>query len=93
VVEVSGPNQYRVKPFELVSTAVPLIVLDSTVLPAELELPDPAAAAGLLLWAAGVLELELELPHAATASTTVASPAALHSLRMLTSPCLANSVS
>jgi hypothetical protein len=55
-----------------------LIVLDITALPDELEeLLDPADAAGLL-----ELELEVELAQAATASTTVASPAALHSLRI-----------
>jgi len=45
---------------------------------------DPAAAAGVLLWAGGLLELELELElaQAARASTAAASPAALHSLRI-----------
>ena len=57
----------------MVTSAVPLLVLDCNVLPVELgALLDPAAAAGLLLWAAELLklELELELPQAATASTT-----------------------
>jgi hypothetical protein len=69
----------------LVSTIVPLIVLESTMLPvAAAGLLDPAAAAGVLLWAAGLLELELELElaQAARASTAAASPAALHILRM-----------
>jgi hypothetical protein len=90
VVEVSGPNQYRVWPLELVSTAVPSIVLDSTMFPAELEeLLELPAAAGVLLWAAGLLELEPELAQAARASTTAASPAALHSLRMPRLPLIA----
>jgi hypothetical protein len=83
---VSGANQYRVRPLELVSTAVPSIVLDSTMLPvAAAELLEPAAA--VLAGTAGVeLELELELPQAARDKAMAATPAALHSLRMRKSP-------
>ena len=78
VVEVSGTNQYKVKPAELVSTVVPLIVVLLSMLPDEL-------AAGLDAPAAGGLLLELaELPQAAIASTAVASAAALHIFRILT---------
>jgi hypothetical protein len=76
VVEVSGTNQYKVKPAELVRTFVPLIVVLISVLPDE-------PAAGLDAPAAGGLLLELaELPQAAIASTAAASPAAPHILRM-----------
>jgi hypothetical protein len=76
VVEVSGPNQYTVKPAEFVSTCVPLIVV--------LTSADPdVLAAGLDAPAAGGLLLELaELPHAAMVSTAAANPAALQILRM-----------
>lgn len=59
----------------LVSTAVPLMVLVSTVVPAEFAAGlDAAGAAGLLC--AGVLVELDELAQAATASTAVASAAA-----------------
>jgi hypothetical protein len=79
VVDVSGTNQYKVKPLELVTTFVPLIV---AVIRAELE----AGAAALLVGAAGLL-LEVdelpELPHAATTRAIAASPAAPHMFRIL----------
>jgi hypothetical protein len=75
-VEVSGTNQYKVKPAELASTAVPLIVVLISVVPDEL-------AAGLDAPAAGGLLLELaELPQAAIASTAATSAAAPHIPRM-----------
>ena len=83
VVEVSGANQYNVKPLELVSTCVPLIVVLSTVFALALEAG--AEAAGLLAPAAGVLaagEELLEFPHADTARATAASPAAAHIFRI-----------
>ena len=71
VVEVSGTNQYKVKPAELVSTCVPLNVVLFSVVPDE-------PAAGLDAAAAGGLLLELaEFPQAAMASTAAASPAML----------------
>jgi hypothetical protein len=76
VVEVSGTNQYKVKPAELVSTFVPLIVVLINVLPDEL-------AAGLDAPAAGGVLLELaELPQAAIASTAAANAAAPNIPRM-----------
>jgi hypothetical protein len=81
VVDVSGTNQYKVKPLELVTTFVPLIV---AVIRAELEAGVVAAA--LLAGAAGLLleadELP-ELPHAATTRAIAASPAAPHMFRIL----------
>jgi hypothetical protein len=81
VVDVSGANQYKVKPLELVTTFVPLIV---AVIRAELEAGADAAA--LLAGAAGLLleadELP-ELPHAATTRAIAASPAAPHTFRIL----------
>jgi hypothetical protein len=81
VVDVSGANQYKVKPLELVTTFVPLIV---AVIRAELEAG--VAAAALLAGAAGLLleadELP-ELPHAATTRAIAASPAAPHMFRIL----------
>src|ERR1700722_19458540 len=82
VVEVSAANQYSVLPAELVTTAVPLMVVMFTVLPplaagaldAAALLP-PAAGAGV----AGALAdelLELELAHAVSARARAASPAA-----------------
>jgi hypothetical protein len=75
VVGVSGTNQYKVKPAELVSTLAPLIVVLVSVLPDELAAGLDAPAAG------GLLELA-ELPQAAMASTAAASAAAPHILRM-----------
>jgi hypothetical protein len=79
LVEVSGANQYSVKPLALVSTFTPLIVVDFTI---ELDEPEPAAAA------LGeepppeppepdVLD-DPELPHAAATRATAASPAGAH---------------
>jgi hypothetical protein len=85
VVDVSGTNQYKVKPLELVTTFVPLIV---AVIRAELEAGVDAGvdAAALLAGAAGLLleadELP-ELPHAATTRAIAASPAAPHMFRIL----------
>ena len=79
VVDVSGTNQYKVKPLELVTTFVPLIV---AVIRAELE----ADGAALLAGAAGLLleadELP-ELPHAAATRAIAANPAAPHIFRIL----------
>src|SRR5215831_7528892 len=78
LVEVSGTNQYRVRPLALVSTvALPIFVVFRV---------DPEDAA----WAAGELpeppEPPLpgdELPHAAITSTAAAAPAGTsHLLRM-----------
>src|ERR1700746_2672097 len=67
VVEVSGANQYKVKPAALVSTFVPLMVVLISVVPDE-------PAAGLDAPTAGGLLLELaELPQAAMASAAAAS--------------------
>ena len=57
-VEVSGTNQYSVKPLELVSTCVPLMVALSTVFALALEAG--AEAAGLPAPAAGVLAADEE---------------------------------
>src|SRR5580693_8669191 len=82
VVEVSGANQYSVLPLELVTTAVPLMVVMFTVLPLPLDaaaLLPPAAGAVV----AGVLDDELaELAHADSARATAASPAALNIFRI-----------
>jgi len=82
VVEVSGANQYTVRPAELVSTCwLPMVLAVKVV-----ELAAEADAAGLLPAAAGVLpaaaELLLELPQADTASARAASPAAPHIFRI-----------
>jgi hypothetical protein len=75
--EVSGANQYTVKPAALVSTAVPFIVALFSVVADE-------PAAGLDAPAAGGALLELaELPQAAIASTAAASPAAPQIFRIL----------
>jgi hypothetical protein len=87
VVEVSGANQYKVKPAELVSTWVPPIVVVFNVVPDE---ADAAPAAGVLL-GAGVLEELDELAHAVTASTATARLAAVNGFRIgrsLLTPCL-----
>ena len=75
VVEVSGANQYRVKPAELVTTCWPPMVLTSRAVPPELE-----AGAELLAPAAGVEVVELlpELAHADRTSARAARPAAPH---------------
>ena len=58
VVGVSGTNQYKVKPAELVSTLAPLIVVLVSVLPDELAAGlDAPAAGGLLELAAAVLAI------------------------------------
>jgi hypothetical protein len=59
-VPVSGANMYKVKPWVLVSTVAPSIVVVFSALADEAE---PEAALGSAL--AGSLELEDELPHAA----------------------------
>ena len=59
LVEVSGTNQYSVRPLELVSTCVPLIVVLSTEFALALEAG--AEAGGLLAPAAGVLVADEEL--------------------------------
>src|SRR6516164_7836353 len=84
VVEVSGPNQYKVRPAELVSTWAPPIVLIINVLADE----PPAACA--VLCALEDVELD-ELAHAATASAAAARPAAVSSFcigRSLLTPCM-----
>jgi hypothetical protein len=77
LVEVSGTNQYSVKPLALVSTFTPLIVVDFTI-----ELDEPAATA---LGEEPPPELpepdvpdDPELPHAAATRATAASPAGAH---------------
>ena len=91
VVEVSGANQYRVKPTELVTTCVPPIVRLVNALPDELAaVPGEAPAAAALLGAAELEEPD-ELAHAATASTAAARPAVVNSFRIekiLLTPCL-----
>jgi hypothetical protein len=80
VVDVSGANQYRVKPAELVTTWVPPIVRTIRVVPDEL---DDAPAAGVPLGAAALDELELdELAQAVRASTAAARLATIKCLRM-----------
>src|ERR1700738_2764647 len=85
VVEVSGTNQYTVRPLELVSTCWLPMVLAVSVLPPWAG-ADEADAAALVAPAAGALpgaaELLLELPHADTASARAASPAAPHIFRI-----------
>jgi hypothetical protein len=88
VVGVSGANQYRTKPLELVRTVVPLTVaLWRTPPPAPAAAAEAgallgavllAAAAGALPWAA-VLP---ELPQAVRTSAAAASPAAPHIFRI-----------
>jgi len=68
VVTVSGANQYRVRPWALVSTAAPLIVV---VFSALLDAVVPEAAPGVAL--AG--PPEDELPHAATVSAAAITAA------------------
>jgi hypothetical protein len=82
VVEVSGTNQYKVKPAALVSTCWPPMVFAARVVPPELAAgadPAEADAAGLLAAAAGVLpaaaELLPELAQADRLSARAASPA------------------
>jgi hypothetical protein len=68
VVAVSGANEYRVKPWALVSTAAPLIVVVFSALPDEAALE--AAPGGALAAPPGG-----ELPHAATASAAAITAA------------------
>src|SRR6516162_2117927 len=68
VAAVSGANQYRVKPWALVSTAAPLIVVVFSVLPGAAA-PD-AAPGGAPAAAPGD-----ELPQAATASAAAITAA------------------
>jgi hypothetical protein len=92
VVEVSGANQYKVKPAELVTTCWPPMVLTAKVAPPEtpgLEAAGLEAAAdeaALLPVAAGVLpaavELLPELAHADTVRAKAASAAAPHIFRI-----------
>jgi hypothetical protein len=78
VVEVSGANQYRVKPWALVSTAAPLIVVVFSALLLDAGAPEAPAAGGVLL---------VELPHAAIIKAAAASPAgASHVLFITCSP-------
>jgi hypothetical protein len=80
VVEVSGANQYSVLPLELVTTAVPLMVVMFTVLPLALDALLPPAAGAVV---AGVLDDELaELPQADSARARAANPAALNIFRI-----------
>jgi hypothetical protein len=91
LVEVSGANQYKVKPLELVSTCLPPIVLAASLVPDEDELPPAAAEDELPPAAAGVPpaldELLAELPQAATVRAMAARPAAPHIFRITKSPC------
>ena len=75
VVEVSGTNQYRVKPWALVSTATPPIVVVFSALP-----PEPVVPAGAEL-VEGV-----ELPHAAIIKAAAASPAGASHLLSIAYP-------
>jgi hypothetical protein len=82
VVDVSGANQYRVKPAALVTTCWPAMVLTVRVVPPELAAgadPAEADAAGLLAGAAGVLaaaaEVLPELAQADRLSARAANPA------------------
>jgi hypothetical protein len=86
VVEVSGANQYRVKPWALVSTAAPPIVVVFSALLLDAGAPEAPAAGGVLL-----VEL-VELPHAAIIKAAAASPAgASHVLFITCSPNLLRS--
>jgi hypothetical protein len=86
VVEVSGANQYRVKPWALVSTVTPPIVVVFSALLLDAGAPEAAAAGGVLL-----VEL-VELPHAAIIKAAAASPAgASHVLFITCSPNLLRS--
>src|ERR1700761_7859279 len=87
-VGVSGTNQYRVMPAELVSTCVPLMLVALTVEPpAAGAVADPAA---LLAGVAGVFpeaaELLPELEQAEAVRAKAARPATPRILRMWISP-------
>jgi hypothetical protein len=88
VVEVSGTNQYNVRPLASVTIAVPLMVLIPSVMPLALEAGAELAGAelaGLLAPAAGVLAADDELPpepHADSARARAASPAAPSIIRI-----------
>jgi hypothetical protein len=87
LVDVSGANQYKVKPLELVSTCFPPIVLAASLVPDDDELPPAAAEDELPLPAPPAFdELVAELPQAATVSAMAARPAAPHILRIRKSP-------
>jgi hypothetical protein len=85
VVEVSGTNQYSVKPFALVSRVAPPIFAVCSAVP-----DDPAAAAEVAA-ADGLLAppepADEVLPHAAAKSATAARPPGTHHrLRILLPP-------
>jgi hypothetical protein len=88
VVEVSGTNQYKVKPAALVTTCWPPMVFAARVVPPELEAGAdeaalPPAAAGVLPETA---ELLPELAQADRTSAAAARPAAPHIFRIRISP-------
>src|SRR6516162_10170031 len=68
VVAVSGANEYRVKPWALVSTAAPLIVVVFSALP-DTAAPDAAPEGAL------AAPPEDQLPHAATVSAAAITAA------------------
>jgi hypothetical protein len=78
VVEVSGANQYKVNPAELVSTWVPLIVVVFNAVP---DAADAAPAAGVPLGVMVVVVFD-ELAQAVTASRAAARLAVVSSFRM-----------
>jgi hypothetical protein len=78
VVDVSGANEYSVKPLLLVSTVTPAIVAVFTVL---------AAAAGLLLLAPEEGEAPAE-PHATRAAAAAAAAGRARSIRSRARPLL-----
>ena len=83
VVEVSGANQYRVKPWALVSTVTPPIVVVFSALPLAAGALEAVVAAG----AAGLAGLvELELPHAAIIKAAAAIPAGASHLLFILVP-------
>ena len=77
VVEVSGANQYRVKPWPLVSTLTPPIVVAFSALPLAACAPE---------FAAGELLVEVELPQAAIIKAAAASPAGASHLLSIACP-------
>src|SRR6516165_2863577 len=83
LVELSGANQYRTMPCELVSTFLPLIIVNFNVVPDAGEAVE--AALGAELAAGEPLELEGELPHAARTKAAAANPAGAHHLPRIAS--------
>jgi hypothetical protein len=87
VVEVSGTNQYRVKPWALVSTVTPPIVVVFSAVPPEAGALEGVVAAGAAALAGLVELVELvELPHAAIIKAAAAIPAGASHLLFIRIP-------